>query len=151
MPEPKLPTIEKDYDPSDSNPCLGCSNCCEYVIVHIHTPKTVQDFSDVYWYVIHKDVWVFVDHDGDWNVQFNTPCDKLKNRRCGVYERRPTVCRDYSPSDCPRYNLDPAEKYLFKDETDLFRYMAEKRPKLFEKFAEKNNLREEDVLAIGTR
>lgn len=150
MPEPKLPMTVKEYDPADTNPCSGCSNCCEYVIIHVDTPKTVKDFSDLYWYVIHKDVWLYIDHEGDWNVQFNTPCEKLKDKRCGIYLHRPTVCRTYSPSNCPRYNVDPAEKHLFKNEIDLFQYLASKRPKLFKKFVEKNNLRTEDVIEMQT-
>lgn len=59
-------------------------------------------------------------------VQFDTPCDWLKDGRCSHYARRPEVCRVYDPADCERYCPDPAEKILLRDEKDLERYLVER-------------------------
>lgn len=133
MPEPQLPSDKRTFNPQDSNPCLGCSNCCEYVSLQIDTPRSLKDFDHILWYVLHKDVWVYIDDENDWYVQFNTPCEKLDNMRCGYYETRPLICRAYEPASCVRYSEEATEKYLFKNETGLFRYLEEKRPAIYRK------------------
>ncbi len=141
MSEPFLPPVKK-FDIKDANPCEGCSNCCEYLAIEIDNPTTVTDFEQILWYVIHKNIWVYVCHDNEWHIQFNTPCEKLVDRRCTFYVNRPSICRDYEPVSCPRYDGEPAEKYIFKNEHDLFAYLAKRRPKTFEKLRFNINLAE---------
>jgi len=137
MPTPKL-GILKEFDPKDKNPCQGCSYCCEYVALEIDKPNTEKDFNFILWYVIHKDVWVYVDEEAEWYIQFNTPCDKLQDdRRCGYYPERPQICRDYEAVSCSRYGGDPEEKYMFKNEKDLYDYLAIKRPAIYKKMKKK--------------
>lgn len=137
MPDPVLPAKFKAFDPQDKNPCSGCSNCCEYIALEIDRPRSVRDFDHILWYVLHRDVWVYVDDEGGWYVQFNTPCEKLENRRCGYYEDRPQICREYEPKECVRYVEQTPEKYLFKNERDLLDYLEKKRPAVFKKMREK--------------
>ena len=139
MPEPKLGPI-KDFDPNDPNPCASCSHCCEYISLEIDKPTTVKDFDYLVWYLIHKDVWVYIDDENDWYIQFNTPCDKLDNQRCGYYPHRPTICRDYEPESCLRYGEGEPDKYMFKNEIDLFDYMKKKWPKTYIKLKKKINV-----------
>ncbi len=133
MPDPELPIPPKTFDSLDANPCSGCSNCCEYIALEIDRPKTLRDFDHILWYVLHKDVWVYIDDAGDWYVQFNTPCEKLEKRRCTYYPDRPLICRDYSPRDCVRYVGEAAEKFLFKSECDFLSYLEKKRPSMYQK------------------
>lgn len=151
MPEPYFPG-KKILDANDPNPCSGCSNCCEYVVLEIDKPTTLKDFDQLFWYLLHQDVWVYLDHEGSWNVQFNTPCKKLDDRRCGIYTRRPYVCRGYQVDNCSRYGEGEAEKVLLTCEEDLFRYLAEKRPAMFAKFSKRYNpdLTPEEFLAERT-
>jgi len=69
MPEPRLPKQQRTYDPKNPNPCLGCSNCCEYIATQIDRPTTIRDFDQIIWYLIHKDVWVYIDEENDWYIQ----------------------------------------------------------------------------------
>ena len=140
MPEPHLPQKLKTFDPKDPNPCAGCSNCCEYICLEIDRPTTVKDFDQIFWYVIHKDVWVYIDGENDWYLQVINPCEKLKDKRCTYYEHRPYICREYMPSDCLRYNTEVDEKYLFKNEEDLIEYLKKKRPAMFSKMSERLKL-----------
>jgi len=140
MPEPILPKALKKFDPKDENPCAGCSNCCEYVSLEIDRPTDLTDFDQIFWYLVHKDVWVYIDDEKDWYIQFNTPCDKLVEQRCGFYPHRPQLCRDYEPETCVRYGDGDPEEYLFKNETDLFNYLSKKRPKLYAKMKKKYEL-----------
>lgn len=136
MPDPQLPD-RKSFDPQDANPCSGCSNCCEYVSLQIDRPRSLQDYDHIFWYLLHRDIWVYIDEENDWYVQFNTPCEKLENRRCSYYERRPSICRDYEPETCVRYGEGAPEKFLFKNEDDFFRYLEKKKPAVFRRIMEK--------------
>ena len=133
MPDPVLPTTTKTFDPKDSNPCESCSNCCEYLSIELAAPYPVKDFNDVYWYVMRKDVWVYIDNDKDWYIQFNSPCEKLVNKRCSVYDNRPRICREYEPKSCDRYSAKVVREHLFKNEQDLFDYLSKHRPKMYVK------------------
>ncbi len=63
-----------------------------------------------------------VDFEGDWLIQFDTPCEWLVEGRCTHYELRPQICRDYDPADCERY-AGPGEKVLLRTPEDLGRYL----------------------------
>ncbi len=142
MPDPVIPERNKKLDKKDPNPCSNCSYCCEYVAIEIDKPETARDFDNIYWYIIHKDVWVYSDHENDWYIQFNSPCEKLEGHLCGNYFNRPMMCRDYSVKHCSRYgDGDPEEKVLFKNEVDLFQYLKKKRPAVFEKMKKRLDLK----------
>jgi len=102
VPEPRLPDT-REFDPKNPFPCEGCSNCCEYISTEIDKPRNFDDFDQIRWFIIHKDVWVYVDEEKDWYLQFNTRCEKLSGRLCNDYEHRPQICRDYRPVDCVRH------------------------------------------------
>jgi len=136
MPEPFLPD-KRDFDPKDPNPCSGCSNCCEYIALEIDTPTTVNDFDQIRWFLIHKDVWIYIDEENEWHIQFNTPCEKLENRRCSIYEERPFICRDYKADECARYGDGEMEKFLFKSGDDLMQHLETRRPKMYAKLRAK--------------
>jgi len=104
------------------NPCEGCDHCCRYVSIEIDRPTTKRDFDNIRWYLLHKNISVMIDYEGDWLIQFDTPCEWLIEGRCGHYELRPEICRDYDPVDCERY-AGPAEKVLFRTPDDLARYL----------------------------
>lgn len=142
MPDPFLPERGAKLDPNNPMPCAGCSYCCEYVALELDYPTTVRDFDNIYWYLIHKDVWVYIDHENDWYVQFNSPCEKLEGHLCGHYPERPQMCREYAVKECSRYGEgESEEKFLFKNEKDLFDYMIKRRPAMFSKLKAKLNLR----------
>lgn len=70
-------------------------------------------------------------------VQFDTPCDWLKDGRCSHYLHRPEVCREYDPADCERYCTAPAEKILLRDEKDLEQFLVERDARAKARRAEK--------------
>ncbi len=114
----------------DGNPCEGCDHCCRYVSLPIPRPRTRRDFDEIRWYVLHRGVSVYVDWEGDWMIQFDSPCAWLKDGRCVHYELRPEICRDYDPAECERYVPAPAEKLLIRNEADLERYLEEREARL---------------------
>ncbi len=97
------------------NPCEGCSKCCEYVCLEIDAPEDKADYDDIRWYLLHKNVRVFIDHDDSWNLEFLTPCEKLdKDGNCSEYDIRPEICRKHSFEDCEKYGEDEPYKILFE-------------------------------------
>ena len=81
--------------------CEHCTGvCCTYIALPIDKPTTRRDFDDIRWYVMHAGISVFVE-EGDWYVQIATSCNNLlADNRCGVYETRPEICREYSAGEC---------------------------------------------------
>lgn len=129
---PPRPAIELPLLPSgvyqlpEKNPCEGCDHCCRYVTIPIDRPRSRGDFDNIRWYVLHRNVYVLCDWEGQWMVLFETPCDWLKDGRCGHYVHRPEICREYDPADCERYCPQPAERIMLKNEKDLDEFLAER-------------------------
>ena len=88
--------MSKDIDPV----CRQCqSKCCQYFCFEIDEPDDFEEFDDIRWYLQHEGVSVHVDEDGDWFIQIDNPCNALQeDHRCGIYEDRPMICRNYGDS-----------------------------------------------------
>ena len=106
--------------------CSKCDGkCCKYVALEIDTPEDLEDFENIKWYVVHKNVNIYVEEDGIWNLEFITPCEYLgENNLCKIYNRRPDICRDYNQEECTFHN-DYNEKYSFKKIEDVEKYIEE--------------------------
>jgi len=91
--------------------CEHCAGaCCRYVALPIDKPRTLRDYDDIRWYVMHEGFSVFVE-DGDWYVQVQARCKNLQaDNLCRIYETRPRICREYQGGDCDygggEYNYD---------------------------------------------
>lgn len=81
--------------------CETCGAlCCQYVATQIDEPTGKTDYDHIRWYLLHKDVYVFKDHEGDWYIEFATPCAELaQDGRCGRYDARPRICRRHGEED----------------------------------------------------
>lgn len=78
--------------------CLAA--CCRYIALPLDKPTSAKDYDDIRWYLMHQGISVFVE-EGDWYIQFQTRCKNLgADNRCGIYESRPEICRDYEPGEC---------------------------------------------------
>jgi len=109
-----------------SKTCDGCKgDCCKYVAMEIDTPEDLEDFEYIKWYVMHKNVQVYVEEDGTWNIEFLTPCEHLdENNLCTLYEKRPKICKEYAHDECTFHNeynevfslkkLEDVENYIEK-------------------------------------
>lgn len=93
--------------------CDSCGKCCNHVTIELDTPRSKADFEEIKWFVIHKDVSVFVDDDKVWHIQFNTPCNALKDNMCDIYDKRPEVCREYDPDECENNGIGKYYKIMF--------------------------------------
>ena len=108
------------------NKCGVCTNskCCTYITEELVTPRSMHDFDHLLWQISHRDVQVYRDEDG-WYLLIHNPCTHLqKDGRCGIYDERPTICREYTNDFC---EFDqPSEKgfdLYFRDYPALLKYV----------------------------
>lgn len=107
---------------TSENKCSFCKGtiCCGYITSEIDKPKTKHDFDHLLWQMAHTNIQAYKDEDG-WFIVANNRCQFVQDDgRCGIYETRPQVCRDYSNDYC-EYD-EPAEihyKHFFPDYKSL--------------------------------
>jgi len=99
LPPPKKKLRRDDY-PNAENLCEHCwAKCCHYFALPIETPTESRDYDYMRWYLLHERATVFVD-EGDWYLMVHTVCKHLQpDKRCGIYDIRPQICRDYSDDE----------------------------------------------------
>lgn len=87
--------------PDGANLCEHCTaKCCKYFALPIDEPTTRQEFDYLRWYLLHDAATLFTEDD-DWYLLVHTECKHLQpDGRCGIYETRPQICRDYSTDNC---------------------------------------------------
>jgi Fe-S-cluster containining protein len=109
--------------------CTACGLCCSYVAVEVDTPATVKQATQLLWYVYHEGVSLYVNED-EWMVQFDTTCIHLQpDYRCGVYETRPHICREFSEQDCEINTGDDGK--TFYTATEFLAHLKDTRPRIY--------------------
>lgn len=106
--------------------CANCDGaCCKYIAMELDCPEDLDDFENIKWYIIHKNVRVYVEDDCTWNIEFLTPCKNLgENNNCMAYDKRPKICRKYDHDECTFHN-GYSEKYSFETIEDVDKYLEE--------------------------
>jgi Fe-S-cluster containining protein len=87
--------------PAGASLCDHCTaKCCKYYALPIETPTTRKDFDYIRWYLLHGETTVFIEED-TWYLLVHTVCKHLQpDNRCGIYETRPRICREYTTVNC---------------------------------------------------
>ena len=101
-----------DFAATD-NLCEHCTaKCCHYFALAIEEPVSRRDFDFMRWYLLHDRATVFVDDD-NWYLLVHTTCKHLQpDYRCGIYQSRPQICREYTTDDCEFEDDWCYEKYF---------------------------------------
>jgi Fe-S-cluster containining protein len=103
--------------------------CCRYVATKINAPRTKIDWDEIFWFLCHENVEVFIE-SRKWYVLFDTPCRNLDARsRCVVYSRRPHVCRQHEEENC-EYWGEGEGKLTLRTPEDLKKYMKRRAVRL---------------------
>ncbi len=112
MNRPKIRVRREDIGPEE-NLCEYCTaKCCRYFALPIDTPRTWRDLQYLRWYLLHESASVFVEN-GVWFLLVHTTCKHLRDdHRCGIYETRPPICREYSNKDCEFDDSYTYEQYF---------------------------------------
>jgi Fe-S-cluster containining protein len=103
--------------------CDYCTaKCCKYFALPLPDhPKQWSDFEEIRWFLAHEDVNAFVD-EGAWYLLVNRPCRHLQpNNRCGIYENRPNICREYSTDNC-EYDDHYLYEKIFEHDSQIEEY-----------------------------
>ena len=118
----KTKPAREDLGP-DQVLCEFCTaKCCRYFALPIETPENRKDFEFIRWYMLHGDTTIFCD-DGDWYLMVHNRCDHLQDdNRCGIYETRPQICRDYTTKDC-EYEDDWTYERFWETPEQMNEYM----------------------------
>ena len=99
--------------------CTG--KCCRYFALPIDTPKTLEDFDHLRWYMIHGRVSLFVD-EGTWYLMVHADCRHLmEDNRCAIYLDRPQICRDYTTENC-EFDDDACYEQFFETPDQIWEY-----------------------------
>ena len=101
--------------------CEKCTGlCCRYFALPIETPEDWDDYDDIRWYLCHEDITVFLE-DGDWYINVKNKCKYLseKDYKCGIYDKRPIICRGYKTDDCDFTSNDYDYELHFTDEHQI--------------------------------
>jgi Fe-S-cluster containining protein len=117
-PLPTLPSKPRREDlAADANLCDFCTaKCCRYFALAIDTPRTREDYEFIRWYLLHDRATVFVE-DQDWYLLVYTVCRHLQDdNRCGIYDTRPPICREYSTKDCEYEDDTTYDRYFERAE-----------------------------------
>ena len=98
-----IANTKKDRDSlgPDEVLCDYCTaKCCKYFALPIETPVDLEDYEFIRWYLVHDHATVFTD-DAQWYIMIHTTCRHLQtDNRCGIYDTRPQICRDYTTDNC---------------------------------------------------
>lgn len=109
--------------PANVNLCEHCTaKCCRYFALPIDEPTTRKDYDYIRWYLLHEHATVFVEEDS-WYLLVHTTCKHLQSdHRCGIYETRPEICREYTTDNC-EYEDDWIYEQYFETPEQVVEYM----------------------------
>lgn len=93
--------------------CQYCTaKCCKYFALPIEQPDCFEDWEYIRWYLLHNGATLFKEDD-TWYLLVHAVCNFLQpDNRCGIYDTRPQICRDYSTNECEYEDDWLYEQYL---------------------------------------
>ncbi|MEM7475856.1 MAG: YkgJ family cysteine cluster protein [Planctomycetota bacterium] len=109
--------------PEGESLCDYCNaKCCRYFALPIEPPSTIKDFDFMRWFLLHDRASIFVEDD-DWYIFVHTVCKHLQpDNRCGIYETRPEICREYTTDEC-EYDEDSTYEKFFETPEQIAEYV----------------------------
>ncbi len=117
----QVKTRREDLKPGESLCDYCTAKCCHYFAMPIDTPEDRRDFDFIRWFLLHDRATIFTD-DEDWYLLVHTTCKHLQpDFRCGIYETRPQICRDYSTDNC-EYDEDATYDRYFETPEQIHEY-----------------------------
>lgn len=104
--------------------CKKCdAKCCRYFALHIDTPRKKHDFENIRWYLAHKGVTIFVEKR-KWYLEIANECRYLKgDHKCGIYDKRPLICREHSTKTCEHVFDKFEHDYIFNSLEKFDKYL----------------------------
>lgn len=117
----KLKKKREDLKPGEVLCSYCTAKCCRYFAFPIDQPKVRRDYDYLRWFLLHGRVAIFVE-DGTWFLMIYADCRQLQeDHRCGIYESRPQICRDYTTDSC-EYEDDALYEMYFETPEQIWDY-----------------------------
>jgi Fe-S-cluster containining protein len=92
----------------------------------LDNPTTARDYDNIRWYLIHENVVVYIEKR-QWYIGILNKCKNLQaDNRCGIYETRPQICREYTTENCDYHGGEYDFEKLFTSAEELEAYAKEK-------------------------
>ncbi|QDV25150.1 YkgJ family cysteine cluster protein [Aureliella helgolandensis] len=115
--------MSRERLPTGQSLCEYCTaKCCRYFALPIDTPDCAKDFDFMRWFLLHDRASVFVE-DESWYLLVHTTCKHLQDdHRCGIYDTRPEICREYTTDNC-EYDEDSTYEKYFETAEQVAEYM----------------------------
>jgi len=127
--------IKPEVEITPDNKCNFCTSsiCCTYITQHIDTPRSKLEFEHLLWQISHENIRIYKDEDG-WTLLIESKCLHLQiNGDCGIYDHRPTICRDHTNDYC-EFDAPSEEGFeLYFPDYDSLRTYCMKRFKKWDK------------------
>lgn len=122
-PPPPAKRMTRDALPKGACLCEYCTaKCCRYFCLPIDVPDTLKEYDYVRWFLLHGQSSVFVE-DESWYLLVHTVCKHLQgDNRCGIYETRPEICREYTTDNC-EYDEDTVYEKYFETPEQVAEYV----------------------------
>jgi uncharacterized protein len=107
--------------------CDECAAlCCRYFALPIENPRTLRQYDDIRWYLCHENVVIFIE-EKQWYLGIMARCKHLQDdNRCGIYETRPRICRNYDTDNCDYHGGEYNFEKLFTSADQLWEYAKQK-------------------------
>ena len=109
--------------------CSRCGGrCCKYYTVLIDEPEDADDYDELRWFLAHEHCYIYVDEE-QWHINVESRCRFLgDDGRCGIYEHRPDVCRDFGHDEECEFTGEYDFEHTFRTLRDLEEYAREALP-----------------------
>src|SRR5205085_1343670 len=93
--------------------CTYCTaKCCRYFALPLEKPTELKDFEYMRWFLLHHGATMFTE-EGTWYLLQHSECRHLQpDNRCGIYDTRPQICREYTTEDCEYEDSWVYERYF---------------------------------------
>lgn len=94
------------YNFTDNGKCVSCGNCCTALL-----PITKEEIKAIKRYIRRKHIKIVKNS----NVDLDLTCPFRNNteKKCNIYEVRPTICRDFKCDKPQKLIDDTKEKYNY--------------------------------------
>jgi Fe-S-cluster containining protein len=127
----RLPVVA----PREPVGCLTCGLCCTYIAVGIDGPLNAKAATEILWHLYHDGVSIYRDGEDEWMVQFESRCRHLlDDNKCGIYAKRPHICREYSEVSCEVNSDGTGTTFYAPDE--FLNYLALNHKRIYRAISE---------------
>lgn len=126
------------------NDCNTCSKCCEYVCINIDKPTTMDAIDEIIWILLHENMEIYIDHDGDWFVQVDNKCKMLgPSGECTIYNTRPKVCREHTLDECEGVLSTDYFKHRFTSNKEFVNFIKKNKSlnRIYQRLKKKVNVK----------